>query len=285
MSEFTPQDSLGDESEVFSGETESRLHSAEHELIMKAALHEFSESGFHDARLENIARDSGISKRMIHYYYGDKKGLYIEALRYASILLRPTDEELEIIPDIPVESMRNLIEVLAECFFAHPEAARLLALENLIGILPKDTDLGLFGSSPMVLEIDRLLMHGQDYGAFRPGVSAIDIYLMISALSMFPVYNQYTFRSMYGVTITNSHNREGLKSLIKDSVIAFLTTTMPTSQGDSYTVTTAQMQMSSTPLEPDPYADSALRLSANGVPNRFDEEFALSDFYQDEYDD
>ncbi|MDU7288001.1 MAG: TetR family transcriptional regulator [Corynebacterium kroppenstedtii] len=257
----------------------------EHEEILDAALTVFSNVGYNEARLENIASASGVSKRMIHYYYGDKKGLYMECLRYAETLLHPKAEDLIPDSDVPVEAIRQLIDILVKKFFAEPRSARMLAMENLLGILPQDADVHIFSGSPAVLQIGRLLMNGQDHGAFRPGVSAIDIYFIICALATFPAYNQSTFRSMYDVATGDETNRDGINALIQDTVISLLTTTMATREGDSYTVTTEQLRASereNTPLYGDGDLLDGSKAPAPNETNRFDEQFGpFSEFYRD----
>jgi TetR/AcrR family transcriptional regulator len=51
------------------------------ELILTAALKEFSENGFAGARVDLVARRSGVNKRMLYHYFRDKRGLFEEVLR------------------------------------------------------------------------------------------------------------------------------------------------------------------------------------------------------------
>jgi len=51
------------------------------ERILAAALREFAAKGFAGARVDVIARQAAINKRMLYHYFGDKKGLFREVLR------------------------------------------------------------------------------------------------------------------------------------------------------------------------------------------------------------
>jgi len=51
------------------------------ERILRAALKEFSVKGFAGARVDVIARQAAINKRMLYHYFGDKEGLFREVLR------------------------------------------------------------------------------------------------------------------------------------------------------------------------------------------------------------
>ena len=44
--------------------------------ILTAALKEFSENGFHGARIDRIVKMAEVNKRMIYHYFKDKEGLF-----------------------------------------------------------------------------------------------------------------------------------------------------------------------------------------------------------------
>ncbi|NGP77953.1 TetR/AcrR family transcriptional regulator [Balneolaceae bacterium YR4-1] len=51
--------------------------------ILEAALDEFAGNGLAGARLKNIADDVGVTKAMIHYYFGSKENLFKEVFAEA----------------------------------------------------------------------------------------------------------------------------------------------------------------------------------------------------------
>ena len=48
--------------------------------ILAAAMEEFTAHGLNGARVDEIAKRSGVNKRMIYYYFGDKSGVYLAVL-------------------------------------------------------------------------------------------------------------------------------------------------------------------------------------------------------------
>jgi len=50
-------------------------------LILSAALTEFAAHGFAGARVDAIARQAGINKRMLYHYFGGKEELFRAVLR------------------------------------------------------------------------------------------------------------------------------------------------------------------------------------------------------------
>ncbi|MGN6694992.1 MAG: TetR/AcrR family transcriptional regulator [Aquihabitans sp.] len=51
------------------------------ERLLDAALTEFAEHGFAGARVEAIAKRSGLNKQLISHYFGGKRGLYDAVMR------------------------------------------------------------------------------------------------------------------------------------------------------------------------------------------------------------
>lgn len=44
--------------------------------LLAAALNEFVEKGFSGARVDSVAREAKVNKRMIYHYFGSKKGIW-----------------------------------------------------------------------------------------------------------------------------------------------------------------------------------------------------------------
>lgn len=205
---------------------------AEYRLILDTALPELVVSGL-DASLGDIAVSAGVPTD--HPLLTDVEVLYDEALRYAFRLLwpRPTDMDVEDL--VPAEAVRTLVRTAYRRHRAHPDAVRLILAENLLGHAHLNGRPDALETSPVVLQIDRVLMRGQDFGAFRPGVSAEDVYVLITSLCSFPASQGMVFHAHYGTDVDYGPTVEGLEKLACDTVLAFLTTSMPTTQGSSYT--------------------------------------------------
>ena len=54
------------------------------EIILKAALNAYSKKGYHDTRMENIAKIAGVGKGTLYEYFSNKEELFREALEYAT---------------------------------------------------------------------------------------------------------------------------------------------------------------------------------------------------------
>lgn len=175
------------------------------------------------------------------------ENLYHEALLYAHLCIwpEPTFTEKPIGKVTPAAAVREVVTKTYLRFQEHPHAVRLIASENLFGNPDFASTAGLAEESPVVLDLDRVLMLGHDIGAFREGVSAEDVYVLISSLSSFAITQGPLFHSLYGMNPTDERNTKGLIELTVDAVLAFLTTTMPSNQGTSYTHSSQSSKMGS----------------------------------------
>lgn len=168
----------------------------------------------------------------------DGAALYEEGLRFAMRQVwvpSPTAGVEDLSTTTPADAIRTLVRITYRRFQANPDALRLIISENLFGTAERTHRVGVFEESPVVLQLDRVLMRGHDVGAFRSGVSAEDLYILILSLCGFPVSVGSTFQMLYGMNVTDAANAAGMEALVQDAVLAFLTTHMPTSQGTSYT--------------------------------------------------
>lgn len=93
------------------------------QLILDAAVEEFSAKGFAGARVAEIATRAGVNAQLIAYYFGGKQGLY-DTLRSKW----ESDEAVFAAPDQP---FRAVIGAYLDAVCDHPSWARLLVWQAL----------------------------------------------------------------------------------------------------------------------------------------------------------
>jgi len=212
------------------------------DAVVAAALSSFARRGYSETKLEALAKNTGMTKRMIHYHFGDKKGLYVRALGLALQQVAPPADILNRSHAVPVEGMRRFVDALYFAFMDNPDAVRMVIRDNLDPVLGDDgveLAAGLPGATDVTLHVERLLLAGQDAGAFRPGISAQDVLVLISSLCFFRVGNAVTALNVGHVDVERQRNVEGMRRLVIDTVLAFLTSNIPDSGYESYLETTA----------------------------------------------
>lgn len=205
--------------------------------VLDEAITRFSRFGFQDTKLEDLSKAVGMSKRMIHYHFGDKQGLYEQALKTAALRLNPSPEELQIDTSVPVDGVRKLINLIFERHHSHREEIRMLI--RATSRPPHEVPLPrpLTDYSEISLHLNKLLILGQDAGAFRPGISSTDVFVLISGLTMYAGANKHMINNLFGVDIVDTDNVSGLQRMATDTVLAFLTANIPNSGHASYLIT------------------------------------------------
>ena len=214
------------------------MSASQYRLALEPLLPEAARVGFHLSAeaVHSAAQAAGISPT--NELFSDMRELYHELLRYAHTCVWPSAEDpafegLE--NKIPGDAVREFVDTTMERFQQHPDAVRLIVSENMWNRADVSNSVGVLEDSPVVLLIDRLLMRGHDVGAFRTDVSAEDVFVLVTALCGFPMTQAHAFHALYGMDITDEQNSVGMKNMASDAVVAFLSTTLNTMQGASYT--------------------------------------------------
>jgi AcrR family transcriptional regulator len=156
--------------------------------ILTVAAAEFAERGYNGARVDEIAARTRTTKRMIYYYFGGKKQLYIAALERAYARIRAAEQAVDVDQLPPLEAIRRLAEITFDHHEANPDFIRLVSIENIhrgehITRLPDLVDV----NTPAVRLLERLLEHGRRSGEIRSDIDAVDLHMMISAYCFFRV--------------------------------------------------------------------------------------------------
>jgi AcrR family transcriptional regulator len=191
--------------------------------ILTVAAAEFADRGYNGARVDEIAARTRTTKRMIYYYFGGKKQLYIAALEQAYARIRAAEQAVDVqLP--PIEAIRRVAEITFDHHEANPDFIRLVSIENIhrgehISRLPDLVDV----NTPAVRLLERLLDHGRRTGEIRSGIDAVDLHMMISAYCFFRVANQHTFGTIFGRDLLDPVRRADYRSRLGDMIVAYLT--------------------------------------------------------------
>jgi AcrR family transcriptional regulator len=198
--------------------------------ILEVAAREFADRGFDGARVDEIAARTRTTKRMIYYYFGGKKQLYVAVLEQAYAQIREAEHGVNLDHLPPVEAIRRLAEITFDHHEANPDFIRLVSIENIHRgehIAQLDTLAEL--NSPAIRLIEQILKRGRADGVFREDVDAIDVHLAISAYCFFRIANRYTFGALFGRDPVDPGRREHYRALLGDMIVSHLAPPAPTS--------------------------------------------------------
>jgi AcrR family transcriptional regulator len=220
--------------------------------ILDVATAEFAARGYDGARVDEIAALTRTTKRMIYYYFGGKKQLYVAALERSYSRIRDAEREVDVAHLDPVAAIRRIAEITFDHHEQHPEFIRLVTVENIhqgehVREIAHLVDL----NTPVIQTLEKLLRRGHDSGVFHRDVDAIDLHMMISSFCFFRMANRYTFGAIFGRDLVDPSTRDHYRSMVGDVVVNYLCTaaegpTVPTTPAARHVAT------AKTPARPAP---------------------------------
>ena len=187
--------------------------------LLDAGKTEFANYGYDGARLERIAAKVGCAKRMLYYYFGNKKDVYLAVIEQSYSDIRESEEMLNLDAMAPLQALHALAQKSFEYHEQNLEFTRLVLQENfqggeMLGQISKTDLLRKAALDP----VERILARGAKQGVFRSGISAVDVHYMISALSSFRVDHAATWRSLLEVDLLGDSLRERHLQLLLDQL-------------------------------------------------------------------
>lgn len=192
--------------------------------VLAVATEVFADDGYSGARIDEIARRTRTTKRMIYYYFGGKEQLYMAVLDNAYRGIRKAEQTLQVDEMNPIDALRELAELTYEHHLRNSAFIRLVSIENIhrgkyIRKLESLSDLG----QPAVTILDGIIAQGKKQGAFREEVNALDLHLLISSYCVFQIANRYTFSYLFDPDFTTQPRQDRMRGFIGDVVVAWAT--------------------------------------------------------------
>ncbi|RWR34525.1 TetR family transcriptional regulator [Sinirhodobacter populi] len=193
------------------------------DTLLAAGLAEFARYGLDGARLERIAERAGCAKRMVYYYFGDKKAFYLAVLDAAYQGIRASEEKLNLDTLEPRAALHLLARNSFRYHEAHADFTRLVLVENLQGgAMLQRMQEGDRLRQAALAPLERLLLRGAETGAFRPGLKAEDVHYLISALCAFRVDHAETWEKLLRINLLSEPNRTRHLDLLLQTLDAFV---------------------------------------------------------------
>lgn len=196
---------------------------ATRDAILLAAIDEFSQKGFGGGRLEIIAAQAGIAKRMIYYYFESKEGLYLAVLERAYRDVRQVERALDLDALSPVEAIRVMAEETLLFQEGNPAIVRLICLENIQqGKFIEKLSMVEEANAIVINMLSHILDRGVASGVFRAGIDPVDVHMMISAFCAFRVDHRHTFSKLFRRDLLSEELRDHHKDLLAELILRYL---------------------------------------------------------------
>ena len=182
------------------------------ELILAAALKEFSRNGLAGARVDVMARKAGVNKRMLYHYFTDKDGLFREVLR---VRMSERNRWLAAAPEDPSE----LAPYWYDLMWRDMDWIRLLEWEALeIG---EDDIIAGEKRQELMKGALKKIQEGQRDGFIAKEYDAAQILLSIMALNSFPMAFPQLTKLVTGFSVSSAGFHRRRLKFLRDFATAF----------------------------------------------------------------
>jgi AcrR family transcriptional regulator len=191
--------------------------------ILTVATTEFAANGFSGARVDEIAARTATSKRMIYYYFGSKKGLYLAVLEAAYRGIRDIESGLHLDTLEPELAMKALVGYTFDYQNSHAEFVRLVMIENIHDAENLRGSNAIQGLNIRIIDsLQDIISRGQQAGKFRRDLDPIDLHMTMSALSFFNVSNRATFSAIFKVDMASAQALAVRRTQVIDVVMRYV---------------------------------------------------------------
>lgn len=155
--------------------------------ILDAAEELFARQGFAATTTKQIGSAAGVNPALIHYYFGNKQGLYRALLRrlFESILTRG-GQQLAAKPG-PDAAVRALVGIQSDIMVEHPSFPRLLARELVDHGMTHAGEYVARLSDTLFRRLCELIRGGQEAGLFRRDMDPR--FAAVSVVSLVPYFH------------------------------------------------------------------------------------------------
>jgi AcrR family transcriptional regulator len=191
--------------------------------LIDAAIAEFSEKGFSGGRVDEIAARTRTTKRMIYYYFGSKERLYAAVLEEMYGGMRDAERALPLARLPPGLALQRMVETTFDHHAAHPEFVRLVSVENIhearhVAASPEIRR----RNAAVIGTLHELIARGEAEGAFRPGLDALDLHMLISSFCFYRVSNRHTLTAIFGRDLGTPESIAAHRRMIVEAVLRYV---------------------------------------------------------------
>lgn len=193
------------------------------ELILEAALDEFSENGFGGGRIDVIARNAGVNKQALYYHFTSKDGLYRATIEFGYELVRSFDQTFSDKALSPRDRLARLVEGYFDNVSAHQNVVTLVAEENrLRGKHLGESSFIADINAPFVERVHKIYEDGVADGSFRSDIDPNQLWIDVVSVSQFYISNAYTISNILKSDVKTRAMIAARKKHIVDFILSAL---------------------------------------------------------------
>lgn len=190
--------------------------------ILSASEKAFSEKGFYGARVDEIAAESGVNKRMIYEYFGNKEELYVAVLETVYSRLAESEKELLDKDGDSVEIIKSVIKNYFEFLNRNESFVKMVMWENLNkAYYLKKSD--AFTSKGIATELLRkVLKQGVEKGIFKENLDIEEIVISINMFCFSYFSNIYTMAHIMNMNFSEKTEIDKRAKHVTDIILGYI---------------------------------------------------------------
>lgn len=192
--------------------------------ILIAAEEAFAQKGFYGARIDEIAQNAGVNKRLIYEYFGKKEDLYTRILE--DVYKRLNECETDIIQFKNTMHPADAIGALVQRYFmflSHDlNYVRMVMWENM-------NQAAYFKAkglddirNPIKYALRGIIKHGQEMQLFRDNLDEKQILMTLFAIPFNYYSNIYTMSAIMRADLFTREERMARAQHITDMLLAYM---------------------------------------------------------------
>ncbi|MET0743183.1 MAG: TetR/AcrR family transcriptional regulator [Microvirga sp.] len=193
--------------------------------IVRAAIDEFAARGFKGASMDAIAARTDTTRALINYHFGGKEKIYLAVLEHVYAEIRQAEGGLDLDHLEPAVAIRRIVEFTFTYYLEHEGFVRLVVAENQArGRHFRKSRAMRSLNRPIIERLARVIARGQADGSFRADADPVEVHMIVAALGLFNVTNQYTFGAIFQRDMGAKGDVRRRRELVADVVLGYLTT-------------------------------------------------------------
>jgi TetR/AcrR family transcriptional regulator len=190
--------------------------------ILLSSENEFAEKGFFGARVDEIAENAGVNKRMIYEHFGNKEELYKTVLLGVYKRLAEYEETYygtELTPDAAI---KNIVYGSFGFLKTNPHFVRILMWENLNnGKFLEGVEIGRV-KAPLINYIKKQIKNGQESGIFSSDLDTEQVIVSILNFEFSYFSNIYTLSQVLDKNLTDDAEIEKRAEFLSELLLDYL---------------------------------------------------------------
>lgn len=189
--------------------------------LLAAARVEFAKKGLAGARVEEIARDAGVTKQLVYHYYNSKEGLFVAVLDESSDNIMSELVNLNVEELSPPVAMRAVLNHFFDQYRLDPFLGSL-ALEGIRYHDTHETPRNHFleMAPKLIAKLDAILLRGAASGDFRANINPRLLLASASLVTTGWFTNRYSMSALAGLDTDSEQGMATWRQYSADFVLA-----------------------------------------------------------------